>query len=110
MEEWTERQLTDWLEHESGHKFVFLYTPLCGTCKVTERMLQVVLTMQPELSVIKANVNFCPKLAQGWKIESVPCLVSLRDHQLQSKKYRMQGVDELLRWFQNESDKLGGTL
>ena len=107
MEEWTEEQLLGWKERESGHKFVYFYTPLCGTCKVTERMLQVVLAIHPELPIVKSNANFCPQLAQSWKIASVPCLVSMAGHQLQSKKYRMQGVAELLRWFEdNQSSEI----
>ncbi|OXM87872.1 thioredoxin family protein [Paenibacillus rigui] len=100
MEEWTEQQLSRWMNEEEGLKFVYLYTPLCGTCKVTERMLQVVIAMQPELPIVKCNVNFCPTLARSWQVESVPCIVRAENRQLIEKKYRMQGVDELLRWFQ----------
>jgi thioredoxin-like negative regulator of GroEL len=100
MEEWTEQQLLSWMKEKDELRFVYLYTPLCGTCKVTERMLQVVLAIHPELPVVKCNVNFCPTLAQSWQVESVPCLVRVTNHRLSRKKYRMQGVDELLRWFQ----------
>jgi hypothetical protein len=77
-----------------------LYTPLCGTCKMTDRMLSVVLTIMPNLPIVKSNVNFCPQLVQSWMIESVPCIVSLGQHRIIDKRYRMQGVDDLLRWFQ----------
>lgn len=101
MTEWTEQQLRTRLSLLSESQFVYLYTPWCGTCKMTEKMLQVVMTLMPDLPIVKSNVNFCPQLVQSWKIESVPCIVHLKQHGIADKRYRMQGVDDLLQWFQN---------
>jgi thioredoxin-like negative regulator of GroEL len=106
--EWTERELQHRLIVSGEPQFVYLYTPLCGTCKMTERMLDIIMTIQPDLPIVKSNINYCPKLTQSWQIESVPCLVSLYDHSVKDKRYRMQGVDDLLRWFQQSFNQKGG--
>jgi thioredoxin-like negative regulator of GroEL len=100
MVEWTEQQLRARILLSAERQFVYFYTPLCGTCKMTERMLQIILTMMPNLPIVKSNVNFCPQLVQSWKIESVPCIVRLEQYGIADRRYRMQGVDDLHRWFQ----------
>ncbi|WP_282935432.1 thioredoxin family protein [Paenibacillus sp. RC67] len=101
MEEWSEKQIQQWCAESDDSLFVYFYTPICGTCKVTEKMLQVIVAMEKDLPLVKCNVNFCPELAQSWKLESVPCIVSIEQRQLTRKRYRMQAVDDLLRWFQH---------
>ncbi|WNR42240.1 thioredoxin family protein [Paenibacillus roseipurpureus] len=76
---------------------VFMYTPLCGTCKVTERMLDIIMTMQPSLPLVKCNINFLPQISQEWQIASVPCIVIVRPGSVKEYIYRMQSVDELYR-------------
>jgi thioredoxin-like negative regulator of GroEL len=102
LTEWTEAQLIDWARSgKSERRFIFFYTPLCGTCKLTERMLQVILAMNPELPVVSCNINFSPQLAREWQIESVPCIVGREADGTMRKRYRMQAVDDLYKWLQN---------
>ncbi|MFD0681713.1 MULTISPECIES: thioredoxin family protein [unclassified Paenibacillus] len=101
MTEWTEMQLKEWeLSGKTERQFIYFYTPLCGTCKMTERMLQVILALEPTLPIVKCNINFCPQIALEWKIESVPCLAGFGPDGVLRKRYRMQAVDDLHRWFQ----------
>jgi thioredoxin-like negative regulator of GroEL len=96
MKEWTEQEL---LAHAkwAAHPFaVFLYTPLCGTCKLAQRMLDIILTMEPDLPIFKSNVNFLPKVVQDWQISSIPCIVILKAGQ-DKKLYSMKSVDDLYR-------------
>ena len=51
---------------------VFMYTPLCGTCKVTERMLDIIMTMQPSLPLVKCNINFLPQISQDMANRECP--------------------------------------
>jgi len=98
--EWTEEQLKIWLMKETAERiFIYFFTPLCGTCKMTEKMLQVILTLDPQLPVVKCNINFCQQTARAWQIESVPCIARLEPDGGIVKKYRMQAVDDLYRWF-----------
>jgi thioredoxin-like negative regulator of GroEL len=106
--EWTEQQLQERLSGYEQQQFVYFYTPWCGTCKITERMLHIILTIQPDLPIVKSNINYCPQLTQRWQIESVPCIVSLQHHEIKDKRYRMQGIDDLHRWFQETIAHEGG--
>ncbi|TVX94643.1 thioredoxin family protein [Paenibacillus agilis] len=57
---------------------LYLYSPLCGTCNVASRMLDVVEHLLPELRFERLNVNEVPDLAQAYQVESVPCLLIWR--------------------------------
>ncbi|WP_088831910.1 thioredoxin family protein [Paenibacillus tyrfis] len=115
--EWSEKDLLAWtlapseaIEPEipenaaKGHLahsepwYVFFYTPLCGTCKVGERMLEVVQALNPRNNIGRCNINFSPLLARNWQIESVPCLVRWNRGTVADKKYRFDDVQELHRW------------
>ncbi|MFE5317388.1 thioredoxin family protein [Paenibacillus sp. NPDC056579] len=102
MEDWTEQQVKQLSAHPGKRMFIYFYTPMCGTCKVTERMLEVILAMKPELPIVKCNINFSPDLAQRWQLESVPSIAYVVDGEAADKRYRMQSVDDLLRWFQHK--------
>ena len=74
---------------------VFFFTPLCGTCKVGESMLDVIVEMVPTVPLYKCNINSMPQVAQEWRIESVPCLIIFQDGQLVEKIYAMRSVPYL---------------
>lgn len=77
---------------QKEHFAVFLYTPLCGTCKVSERMLEVVLKMTPSFPLYKCNINVMPNIAQAWRIESIPSLVILENGVPKEKIYAFKSV------------------
>ncbi|OCT14292.1 hypothetical protein A8709_26045 [Paenibacillus pectinilyticus] len=98
MQELTQQELIVRVnEGEAGPLAVFMYTPLCGTCKVTERMLDIILTMKPNLPLVKSNINFLPQISQEWQIASVPCIVIIEPGKEKEFMYRMQSVDEIYR-------------
>jgi thioredoxin-like negative regulator of GroEL len=74
---------------------VYFFTPLCGTCKLAERMLTVVEQMLPEIVLYQCNVNYAPFYVQDWEIRSVPCLVRIENQQKTAQIYAMKSVDEL---------------
>lgn len=80
---------------------LYLYTPLCGTCKLGETMLDIVLqsggSMMP---VSKLNINFAPRLRNDWQITSVPCLVLLEHGKPVAKEYALRSVVDLHQWLQ----------
>ncbi|RNC98280.1 thioredoxin family protein [Lysinibacillus halotolerans] len=93
MEEWTIETWEQQKEQNSLTAF-YLYTPMCGTCAVASKMLDVIETLLPELSLGKANINFLEQLAFDYQIESVPCLLISRDNQVE-KVYAFQSVPYL---------------
>ncbi|MEK9199269.1 thioredoxin family protein [Ureibacillus sp. 179-F W5.1 NHS] len=93
MEEWTIETWEQQKEQNSLTAF-YLYTPMCGTCAVASKMLDVIETLLPELPLGKANINFLEQLAFDYQIESVPCLLISRDNQVE-KVYAFQSVPYL---------------
>ncbi len=75
---------------------VLFYTPFCGTCRVAEKMLDVVMEMRPDLKIGKCNVNFAQNIVQDWQITSVPCLTVLQHGIPMRKEYAMRDVRHLL--------------
>ncbi|CAG7645426.1 hypothetical protein PAESOLCIP111_04946 [Paenibacillus solanacearum] len=107
LQEWSEAQLLQWMEDPAAGsgtetRYVYFYTPLCGTCKVGERMLEVVLELDSRLPLGKCNVNACRTLPFEWQIESVPCLLRLNGGRAGERTYRMGSVDELYRFMKQE--------
>jgi thioredoxin-like negative regulator of GroEL len=74
---------------------VYFYTPLCGTCQLASKMLRVTAEMIP-FEIGKINLNFYPDLARRIEIESVPCLVLLRNGSITDKIYAFHSVPFLL--------------
>ncbi|UFJ42370.1 thioredoxin family protein [Brevibacillus humidisoli] len=94
--EWDQGQIERALEH--GESFaLFLYTPLCGTCQLAKRMVAVAAKICSPVSPYTANLNLMPALAQALRIESVPCLMIVRQGEIVSKEYAMRSVDHLCR-------------
>jgi thiol-disulfide isomerase/thioredoxin len=75
---------------------IYFYTPWCGTCRYTEKMLTVVQAMLPNAKIYKCNVNFMPSIVMEWKIESVPCLAFIEEKRVAEKLYTMRSVEFLL--------------
>ncbi|MCL6458602.1 MAG: thioredoxin family protein [Gorillibacterium sp.] len=88
----------DWLRLQrigSGKEAILFTTPFCGTCKVAERMLEVVVATQIPLTIYKININYAVKLREAWRISSVPCLVLLKHGEPIRFEYAMRSVDYL---------------
>ncbi|WP_332649035.1 thioredoxin family protein [Lysinibacillus sp. 54212] len=91
MKEWTKQQWERVVEDEELAA-LYLYTPMCGTCAVASKMMDVVEQLLPLLPVGKANLNFMEDLAYENEIESVPCLLVARDGEIAQKVYAFQSV------------------
>lgn len=94
MNEWNRTELADFLDRE-GIGLLYFYTPLCGTCQVASRMLQIVGELV-EVTMGKMNLNFYPDLAKNFAIESVPSLLIIRNGEVQETIYAFHSVPFLL--------------
>lgn len=74
---------------------IYTYTPMCGTCQVSGRMLTVIEELLPEIEIRKLNVNFFPELAAQLTIESVPCLLFIKEGVVAEKLYAFRSVPYL---------------
>jgi len=93
MNEWNRTELADFLDNE-GIGLLYFYTPLCGTCQVASRMLQIVGELV-KVTMGKMNLNFYPDLAKNFAIESVPCLLIIRNGEVQEEIYAFHSVPYL---------------
>jgi thioredoxin 1 len=75
---------------------LYLYTPMCGTCQVASKMLLVTTELVPSLAIGKSDLNYLPKKAIEWEIESVPCLLMFKQGQIDKKIYAFHSVPYLL--------------
>ncbi|MBT2729125.1 thioredoxin family protein [Bacillus sp. ISL-75] len=94
MNEWNRTDLSAFLEKKATG-LVYFYTPMCGTCQVASKMLQVIEQLV-ELDMGKMNLNFYPDLARDLAIESVPCLLFVEAGKLKETLYAFQSVPFLL--------------
>ncbi|WP_062109355.1 thioredoxin family protein [Bacillus niameyensis] len=80
---------------EKKSAILYFYTPLCGTCQVAGRMLDVVEQMIHDWSFGKSDLNYMPEVAKLFSIESVPCLLVIREGIVLEKIYAFQSVPYL---------------
>ncbi|MCP3760853.1 thioredoxin family protein [Domibacillus sp. A3M-37] len=71
---------------------LYLYTPMCGTCQVAGKMLDVVEAMNVNVPLERINLNYQEGLARQFEVESVPCLLLLEKGKLKKKIYAFQSV------------------
>ncbi|KYC66910.1 thioredoxin family protein [Heyndrickxia coagulans] len=95
MQDWTkEKQLEERILQEEKLALYF-YTPLCGTCQLAGRMLEIAEQAVPRFPYAKANLNYVPQMAEKYQIESVPCLLLLKNGKAIDKVYAFQSVPAL---------------
>ncbi|MGZ9584173.1 thioredoxin family protein [Paenibacillus marinisediminis] len=59
---------------------VYVYSPICGTCKLGEEMLRMVQHALPQLQLYRLDLNMSPETAAHYKIHSIPCLMVWPHH------------------------------
>ncbi len=47
----------------------------CGPCKMLSPIIEELAAAHPEIAVAKVNVDECPELAMGYKINAIPALM-----------------------------------
>jgi len=94
MKEW-KLQDVERLINQGDMFTLFLYTPICGTCQVAKKMLTVVQELFPTLQMGMCNINYLPQQAQQWSIESVPCLLIIKNGQIHEKIYAFKSVENV---------------
>lgn len=94
VNEWTREQ---WEQYKinSELSLLYIYTPMCGTCQVASKMMQVINEIVP-YSIGQANLNYESNLAKDYEIESVPCLLIAKEGIVYKKIYAFQSVPFLL--------------
>lgn len=95
VENWSREEWEDKKE-QSEKALFYLYTPMCGTCAVASKMINVIAAMQSDLPIGKADLNYIQQLAIDYEIESVPCLLIAENGVVVEKIYAFHSVPYLL--------------
>jgi len=89
-------KIEDIKEHFDKDKhLIFGYTPMCGTCKISERMLDIANEIL-QLPIKKIDLNFYPEWSKEKQIMSVPVLLLMRREEEIKRIYAFQSVTYLL--------------
>ena len=64
METWS-REQWEMAVNESPSTVYYLYTPICGTCAVATKMMDVVSIMKSDVPMGKADLNYVQDIADG---------------------------------------------
>jgi thioredoxin-like negative regulator of GroEL len=77
--------------------FLYLETPLCGTCKMGKKMFTVAAEtansqLDNPVEAATCNINGIPELAERYGVTSVPCLLVLSRGIAQKKIYALQSA------------------
>ncbi|ANZ33924.1 thioredoxin family protein [Staphylococcus carnosus] len=74
---------------------IFGYTPMCGTCKISERMLDIANEIL-QLPVTKVDLNFHADFSEQYQIQSFPVLLIMSKDEEMKRIYAFQSVPYLL--------------
>lgn len=94
MKEVTVNQLDELIQQEDV-VCLYVYTPMCGTCQLAQRMVDIVEQLFPHITFCKTDINYMPERAALWEIESVPCLLLFRNGSQKKKIYAFHSVPHL---------------
>ena len=94
MQQWTRAEWEQARDVAPKTAF-YLYAPMCGTCAVASKMMDVVEQLLPNMPLGKANLNYMEQLAYDYEIESVPCLLVTENGAVTEKVYAFQSVPHL---------------
>ncbi|SDX33485.1 thioredoxin family protein [Paenibacillus sp. CF384] len=97
FQEITEQEWLGQPKAEKEREAIYFFTPLCGTCKLGLRMLEIAEAAGSTTPIRTMNINFSPTLRDGWRITSVPCLVIVEGGEPVRFEYAMRSVDDLYR-------------
>lgn len=96
-EEWSQEQLLAYQQNHPDPLAIFMYSPFCGTCKLANRMLELISHIDHQLHIVRNNILYSPILTKDWKVQSIPAIVYLENYAVVKIRYKMVSVDELLQ-------------
>jgi len=88
------------VQHAPSDGILYVYAPMCGTCAVARRMLEVVEAVRPDVAVHSANGNFIPVFMERERVMSVPALLRLEEGRVVDRIYAFQSVENVLLFCQ----------
>ena len=73
------------------------YAPWCGPCRMVAPVLEEIATENPEIKVVKVNVDDEPDLAQRFRTYSIPTLVVMKDGVITQQVVGARSKEQILQ-------------
>lgn len=86
-------------EVASGVVLVDFFATWCGPCRMQAVVLEEVLEENPDMNVVKVDVDQDPNLARKFGIMSIPTLVLMKDGQPVEKHVGLMQNEELVKFY-----------
>ncbi len=77
------------------------YADWCGPCKMIGPVLEQVASENPEIKVVKVNVDENIGLAQQYGVQGIPALFVLKEGTVVAQKAGFMPKDALVNWVKN---------
>lgn len=83
--------------------FVYFYAPMCGTCQMARRFIEMVEQVEGEAFVYEIDLNFLKTQAREWEVQSVPCLILFIGSNPEKKLYAFESVSKVFEWVKEDN-------
>ena len=90
-------------EIKTGKVLVDFYAVWCGPCKMMHPVIEEIAKENPNLKIIKVDVDQHEELAQRYGIMSIPTLLFLKDGEVVEKRIGFTPKEILAEWISKES-------
>lgn len=67
----------------------------CGPCKMLSPVIEELAAAHPEIEVAKVNVDECPELAMGYRINAIPAVMLFKDGKVAAQTVGYQSKESL---------------
>ncbi|WP_054712502.1 thioredoxin family protein [Bacillus sp. JCM 19041] len=91
-----------------GTGWLYVHSPFCGTCKQTEKMLNVIEESNKELCIYKLNIQLAPSFALSMQIESVPALLYYKGGEYQTRFYAFGSIVDIIEKIKEAENDVNG--
>ena len=85
-------------ETKSGLTAVDFFATWCGPCRMMSDILHDVEESNPQLNIIKVDVDENPNLARKFGIMSIPTIVVMKDGEMVGKRVGLMQADEFVEF------------
>lgn len=87
---------------ESGKTIVIdFYADWCGPCRALGPILEEIQEQFPEIEFCKVNVDEEETLAMGFKIQSIPNVIMIKDGKMVANSLGLKPKDAMIEWIEN---------
>ena len=87
---------------ENGKTIVIdFYADWCGPCRALGPILEEVQEEFPEIEFVKVNVDEEENLAMGFRIQSIPNVIIIKDGKMVSNSLGLKPKDAIIEWIEN---------